>query len=293
MIADYTKDPTLFERYIDLIDEVFPGCRSFALNGMKYKASWPEASIPFIIENGRKIIAHADIFPINSMLNGKEHRGAAIHGVCVKPAYRGKGYFKQLMQKAIDYTQNHFDFSFLFTEKPNLYNHYPYGIKQPEYDFVLNNKIWANTNKPGYNLKALNLNNSDDLNLVHHLFLNRLPLSNQFSLMGKNARTLFILNANSKVLHFLEKLNTLIVFKQTNNILSIEEIVSTQPCQLNDIIKEIPGDFNEVRLQFCPDRFLDEKEYTALAITSTQYLMISKYFSFDGPHFRYPALYWC
>ncbi len=136
MIADYTKDPALFERCINLIDAVFPGCKSFALNGMKYKASWPEVSIPFIVENASEIIAHAGVLPLTLTLNGKL-------------------------------------------------------------------------------------------------------------------------------------------------------------CQLNDIIKEIPGNFTEVRLQFCPDRFLDEKKYTAIAITSTQYLMTSRHFSFDGPHFRYPELYWC
>ena len=293
MIADYTKDPALFERCINLIDAVFPGCKSFALNGMKHGAPWSETSIPFIVENGDEIIAHAGVLPLTLTLNGKEHYSAAIHGVCVKPEYRGKGYFKQLMQEVIDYTQNHFDFSFLCTEKPDLYKNYPYAIRQPEYDFVLNDKIWTNSNKPGYNLRGLNLDNSDDLNLVHHLLLNRLPLSNQFSMIGQNARSLFILNANSKTLHFLEKLNTLIVFKQTNNILYIEEIVSTQPCQLNDIINAIPGNFNEVRLQFCPDRFLDEMEYTTIAIASELYIMTSRHFSFDGPHFRYPELYWC
>ena len=61
MIADYAKDPELFESCINLINECFPGCKEFALNAMKYGASWPEASIPFIIEEQGKIIAHAGV----------------------------------------------------------------------------------------------------------------------------------------------------------------------------------------------------------------------------------------
>lgn len=120
MIADYTKDPKLFERCINLINEAFPGCKEFALNGMKYNASWPEVSTPFIIEEHGEIIAHAGVWPITLILNGRKHQSASIHGVCVKPEHRGKGHFKQLMQEAIHYAEHNFDSSLLFTEKQYL-----------------------------------------------------------------------------------------------------------------------------------------------------------------------------
>lgn len=69
MISDYAKEPKLFERCINLIDAIFPGCKEFALKGMQYKASWAECSTPFIIEGQGEIIAHAGVWPITVMLN--------------------------------------------------------------------------------------------------------------------------------------------------------------------------------------------------------------------------------
>lgn len=97
MIANYANNPKLFERCITLINEVFPGCKDFAYQGIKYNASWPESSIPFVVEANGEVIAHAGIWPLTFMLNGKVHRSASIHGVCVKPEHRGKGYYKQLI----------------------------------------------------------------------------------------------------------------------------------------------------------------------------------------------------
>jgi len=120
MQLNYENDVELFERCITLIDEVFPGCKTFASKGMKYKASWSEKSIPFVIEDKNKVIAHAGLWPITVVVNGTIHKTAAIHGVCVKPEYRGKGYFKQLMNEAMQVGAENFESTILFTNKPYL-----------------------------------------------------------------------------------------------------------------------------------------------------------------------------
>lgn len=291
MIANYAKDPQLFECCMDLINEVFPGCKEFALKAMKYNASWSEASTPFIIEEKGEIIAHAGVLPITLMLNGKKHHTAAIHAVCVKPTYRGKGYFKQLMQEVMQYTKNTFDSSILFTTKPYLYKSYPYTAMLPEYDFIVSENIRSKAENA--DLRILNLDNTDDLNLIHHLLSTRIPLSNQFSVMGKNANTLFVFNTMHGSLYYSDKLNAIIVFETINNTLYIKEIISQKSHQLVDIIRLIPNTFDKVILQFCPDNFLEEKDYTPIMACPENCMMVSETFSFEGKYFRYPELYSC
>jgi GNAT superfamily N-acetyltransferase len=291
MIANYTDNPQLFERCINLINEVFPGCKEFALNGIKYKASWPEGSTPFIVEKNGEIIAHAGVWPLTLMLNGKEHRTASIHGVCVKPEHRGKGYFKQLMQEAMQYVDNHFDSSILFTVKPYLYKSYPYKAMLPEYDFVVSEKLTFKSKDS--DLRILSLDNADDLNLVHQLLSHRVPLSNQLSVINKNGNALFVLNTLHEKLHYSEKLKALIIFKIVNNTLYIKEIVSQKQHQMNDIIESISGHFEKIVLQFCPDNFLDEKDYAAILAGPECCIMVSDKFSFTDKYFRFPELYWC
>lgn len=291
MIADYTNNPQLFERCINLIDEVFPGCKEFALQGIKYKASWPDGSIPFIVEKDGEIIAHAGVWPLTFMLNGKEHQTASIHGVCVKPEHRGKGYYKQLMQEVMQYVDNHYDSSILFTVKPYLYKSYFYKAMLPEYDFMVSDKIRFNPKNS--DLRILSLENSDDLNLVHQLLSNRVPLSNQLSVIHKNGNALFVLNTLHKSLHYSEKLNTIIIFEIINNTLYIKEVVSQKQHQFSDIIELIPTPFDKIILQFCPDNFLDEKDYAPILAGPECCIMVSEKFSFTGKYFRYPELYWC
>jgi GNAT superfamily N-acetyltransferase len=289
MIADYAKDPELFDRCLHLLNEIFPGCKEYALNGMKYKASWAESSTPFIIEEQGEIIAHVGVWPITLMLNGEKHRGASIHGICVRPEYRGKGYFKQLMQEAMDYVEDHFDSALLFTEKPYLFQNYPYKIMLPEYDFMLTKNIKKSTKKS--DLRLLNLDAQQDLSIVHQLLHSRVPLSDIFSII--DGKGLFILNALHKNIYYSENLNTIVIFEIKEGILYISEIICEKQQKISDIISMIPGDFEKVILQFCPDRFLDEEDYTAKLAAPESCVLTSSQFAFKGKYFRYPQLYAC
>jgi hypothetical protein len=128
---------------------------------------------------------------------------------------------------------------------------------------------------------------------VHQLLSNRVPLSNQLSVMNKNGNALFVLNTLQKSLQYSEKLNALIIFEIMNNTLYIKEIVSQKQHQISDIIELIPSQFDKVILQFCPDNFLDEKDYAPILAGPECCIMVSEKFSFTGKYFRYPELYWC
>lgn len=291
MIADYNKDPNLFEKCITFINTIFPGAKEFALKGMHYGASWPETSIPFIIEKNDEMIAHAGVLPLTVILNGKMHQTAAIHAVAVHPLHRGKGYFKQLMQEVMAYIEKKFESSFLETSKPYLYKNYPYKVMLPEYDFVLKKAIKTNPNNS--DLRELNLDNENDLTLLKRLLSNRVSLSNQFSVQGKNANTLFILNAMFGKIWYSERLNAVIIYQVNDETLFIKEIVTEEQLQLQEIIEVIPDLFNKVILQFCPEKLLNETEYEAILAKPENCVMVSPTFKFDGKYFRYPEIYGC
>jgi predicted acetyltransferase len=291
MIADYNKDRNLFEKCITFINTIFPGAKEFAIKGMQYGASWAETSIPFIIEKDNEIIAHAGVLPLTIILNGKMHQTAAIHAVAVNPLHRGKGYFKQLMQEVMTYIEKEFESSFLETSKPYLYKNYPYKVMLPEYDFVVKRDIKANLSNS--DLRTLNLDNEEELTLLRQLLSNRIPMSNQFSLQGKNSNTLFILNAMYGKIWYSERLNAVIVYQINDEMLFIKEIVAEKKLQLQEIIEVVPDSFNKVILQFCPDKFLNENEFEAQLAKPENCVMVSPTFKFDGKYFRYPEIYGC
>jgi predicted GNAT family N-acyltransferase len=297
MITSYTNNLPLFERCIQLIDEVFPGCKEFALNGIKHRAFWYKASTPFIIEENGEIIAHAGIWPITFLLNGKEHHSASIHGVCVKASQRGKGHFQQLMLEVMQYAADNFESSILFTTKPYLYQHYPYQVRLPEYDFIVSDKIQPHLQSPNSDLRILQWDNANDLDIMHNLLSRRIPLSQQLSIIHENGSALFILNMLQKNIYYSERLNLMIVYDIIDNTLYLKEIISEIQYSLTDIIGLIPKTetthYNKIVAQFCPDQFLEEIDYSPILARPECCVMTSDTFSFDNTYFRYPELYWC
>lgn len=291
MIADYSKDKALFEKCITFIDEIFPGCKEMALKGIRYGASWEECSTPFIIEDKGEVIAHAGVWPFTVILNGEKHQTASIHGVCVSQPHRGKGYFKQLMSEAIDYAEKTYQSSLLFTDKPYLYQNYPYKVMLPEYDFVLKK---SNQFSPkDSDLSVLNLENSADLDLVHQLLTSRLPLSNQFGFYGKSANTLFILNSLRRKIAYSKRLNVMIIYEINHDTLHMKEIIMQTKIPLFEILELIPDTVTKVVFEFCPDQFLSEQEYTAVLAKPECAVLVSNRFNFKGQCFRYPEIYSC
>lgn len=83
------------------------------------------------------------------------------------------------------------------------------------------------------------------------------------------------------------------MFEVKEKMLYIMEIISQQQHELSDIISSIPGHFDKVILQFCPDRFLNEKNYTIKLASPECCVMTSSQFIFQENCFRYPELYAC
>ena len=293
MIRNYLKDPKLFEKSIYLIDQVFPGCKELALKSMKYGASWQKASIPFIIEEKGKIIAHLGILPIEIEVNKQKYNTAAIHGICVKEERRGEGCFKHLMLEAMDFINKNFNTSILFTDKPYLYRNYPYKIMLPEYNFLFNKEICSVLHGKKLDLRTLCLDNSNDLKLLYNIFSTRMQMSEQISVLGENSITLFIMNTLCNKLHYSKELNALIIFDIVDNTLYIKEIVSPNNCDFTSIINSIPNAFEKIVFQFCPDQFLEKEDYTAILANPEYCVMASNKFDFQGEYFCYPRLYSC
>jgi GNAT superfamily N-acetyltransferase len=286
MLANYATDHTLFVRCINLIDSIFPGIKNVAMAGMKYNACWDKISLPFIVEENDEIIAHVGIIPFELMLNEKIRHVAAIHGICVKEVFRGKGLFKQLMREALNYIEDNFDAALLFTDKPNLYKPYHFTVL-PEYDFIINA---CDINKIDSDLRILSLDNANNLKIMQDLLSDHLPISNQMSLV--NETTIFVLDNLNKKIYFSSKLNAIIIYEISNNTLYIKDILTKKQYRLSDIVELIPENYDKIILQFCPDKF-SEHTYTPILATPECSIMVSENFNFTGKYFRYPEPYRC
>lgn len=286
MLANYTSDPNLFMRCMNLIDNVFPGVKNMATSAMKYNACWDKTSTPFIIEENGEIVAHLGVIPLKAMLNHKTHHVAALHGICTKEVFRGRGLFKQLMQEAIQYIGNNYDTAILFTDQPSLYTPYKFSIL-PEYDFIIDS---LTIKKTASDLRLLMLDDANDLRIIKELLANHVPLSNQMSLL--NEPTLFVLNNLTNKLFFSQWLHAIIIFEIKERCLFIKDILSQKQLDIDEIVNVVPGEYEKVILQFCPDKF-GSHTYTPIVAQPDGNIMVLDNFNYEGKFFRYPESYRC
>lgn len=250
MQVDYAKDSALFNRAVELIDEVFPGAKKMIAYGNALGARWSEASIPFIFEKQNNIIAHLGIVPITLQLPNTTLKVAALHGICVKEAYRRQGYFRLLMAEALAYIQENFDSSILFTHDPHYYQDFGYQVL-PQDDFAI---TIDHEGSQSTDLRRLYLEQPEDLALFKRLYSDNKANS---AALRVNHEILFILNSQDMKLYYSKKLDAIIAYKH-NKKLYIQEVISASPLSFNDVLAALPEKCNEIILQFYPNKdFLD------------------------------------
>jgi len=285
MIADYALDITLYEQCLTLMDSCFPGVKAMADKGRSRNAYWDKASIPFIVKQGQEIIAHLGLWPFEFIIQGKHYNGVALHGICTKEAFRNKGHFTKLMQEASKFTKENYDFSFLFTDKPYLYEKFGFKVLE-EHDFLYN----FVSKGGGFKIRKMDLDTPEDLNLVQKLYANRVPLSNCFSIAKENVVT--TLNLGFVPVYYIEELDVLIVYQIKEDALYVKDVVARKNYALDEVLSSIPDKFSKVILQFSPDNFL-KIPFNPTPALIDGYIMISKDFEMPCMSFRYPEMQRC
>ncbi len=281
----HATDGVLFERCVNLINEVFPGAKDMITEGKTLGADWQTASIPFVIEKNGHLIAHLGIVPLTFHHAQKNLHVAALHGICVKEAYRGQGYFKQLMMEALAYIQSHFDASLLFTDTCELYR--PFGYQDcPQVDFLIKTpEIAAATSST---LRRLCLQDPADLALFDRLHQHRVELAGSASIRH---RTLYLLNSLDMKLFYAKNIDAIIVYK-AHKKLYIQDVMCSHPFTLPDILNALPEKYPEVILQFNPTELFDSCYETIPAKTQGN-LMICERFVIPHTPFRFSEMARC
>jgi len=286
MLSDYNVDSTLFKRCMPLIDSIFPGCKALAEQGSKYGASWTACSIPFIIEQDQEIIAHLGFIPFDFILDGKSLSVAALHAVCTKPEYRGRGHFKTLMKEALDYANEYCDSVFLFTDTPNLYT--PFHFKTiTQFNFLVQRK---NTSNKKNELRKLSFDIPEDLKIIHRLAKEHLLISNDLHV---KQNVVLLLNMMDASLYYSEKKEFIIAYELKGKMLHIKYIMSQTQYNLDEILSYISKPFENVMLHFCPDKFASI-EYSVIEADTDIFLMTLENLEFNkNKPYRYPNLFKC
>ncbi|CAN7247039.1 GNAT family N-acetyltransferase [Pararhizobium sp. LjRoot238] len=184
---DYFGDPAAWAGLVALLHDTFGIDVS-----IQDRFGGPDpTSMPFAYfdENGI-CVANFSAFSMPMMIDGRLVAAAGFQSGAVRPEWRGRGLYRDLMRRAFNWCDAQgFERGLLLTDKPALYEPCEFKIL-PQHQFSGPPPVAV---QPIGSSRTLSLDNSGDLALVKRLLGERTPVSSIFAVAAQ--MEMFLLNS--------------------------------------------------------------------------------------------------
>lgn len=241
----YFADRSSFLALVDLLREIF-GIDIGLLD--RFGGPDPDA-MPFgYFDAEGRCVANFSAFPMPLLIDGRPTRAVGYQSGAVRPDYRGRGLYRDLMRRAFDWSDSQgFELGLLLTDKPDLYAQYGFrSVVQHLFRGPMP-AVSAQVNARPLSLEA-------DLTLVAAMLEARADVSKRFALRG--ATRTFLLNASFDQdirLAHLPALEALVAWKLEDATLRLLDIAARTMPRLDAVLASLGASADTVEVLFPPD----------------------------------------
>lgn len=250
-LRSFSTEPTLKEGLFDLLELCFPGLKQAEQHNLNLGLSWETVSTPFLFFHNELPVTHVGVLEIPLVVMGEMVRVGGIHGVCTRPEYRRRGYYRQVMEEVLQYCEHRYKTLILTTAQPELYEPFGFRVLQ-EHIFVLRCVLTGGRN--GFRL--LNSKDPGDLQILNRLLEIREPISNVVGVVQEKA--VFAFNEGLRPLYYAPDLDMIVSLELEGTQLKLFDIVAPQIYPLGTLLERLPYRIDEVVIYFSPDRLAVE-----------------------------------
>ncbi|GAC1041382.1 GNAT family N-acetyltransferase [Rhizobium sp. No.120] len=183
----YFDDPAAWNALVDLLQDTF----SIDVSLLDQLGGPDPTSMPFgYFDDEGRCVANFSAFSMPMIINGRAVKAAGYQSGAVRPEWRGRGLYRDLMQRAFAHTTAEgYELDMLLTDKPALYERYGFSIL-PQHIFVAQT---PKLQKSDLTARQLSLEAPDDLRLLKTLLQGRQSVSARFAVVRQTE--MFLLNA--------------------------------------------------------------------------------------------------
>ncbi|RUT01132.1 GNAT family acetyltransferase [Dulcicalothrix desertica PCC 7102] len=282
--SSFSQDTTLISKLFNLLEIVFPGAEltTLAEQARKLGAAWEDASIPFVrFDNDGSLIAHVGVLEIPMRLMGENAIVGGVHAVCTHPDYRRRGYYREIMNEVLDYCDKRYETLVLTTSNPEYYQ--PFGFR-----FIQEHSFTTSINSEGSvnETRLLNINNIDDVRLLHRLLETRAPVSNIVGIV--NEKPLFLVNEATRPMYYFPDLDTIACMSIQDNELKLYDLVAPKIFPLQELVQRIPQPIQSCSIYFSPDSLNTEAQASPEMLDGDSHLMVRGTFTPESQKFMIP-----
>lgn len=184
--SGYFHDAQAFRALADLLRDTF----GIDISVLDRLGGPDPTSMPFgYFDNVGRCVANFSSFSMPLIVDGSMVLAAGYQSGAVRPEYRGRGLYRDLMRRAFDWTDKQgFELGILLTDKPDLYR--SYGFR------TVAQHCFSGKLPPGEGARVcrhLSMENAGDVELIRSILVERMPVSERFAVVGHIAE--FLLNA--------------------------------------------------------------------------------------------------
>lgn len=172
--ASYQSDSALCDRVFSLLETTFPGVGQGRVNADRFGVPWEAGSTPFVVEDRGAVVAHVGLLEIPMRIEGRDVAAGGVHGVATHPQYRGRGYFRSLMEELLAYAAPRHDHLLLTTLHPEYFASFGFRTIAETIG------VADDAQPPTTESRGIDLSDPNDLALIHRLIESRTPLSDDF-----------------------------------------------------------------------------------------------------------------
>ncbi|WP_349957254.1 GNAT family N-acetyltransferase [Rhizobium sp. ZPR3] len=245
---DYFADRAAWSSLVDLLQDTF----SIDVSIQDQFGGPDPTSMPFgYFDSEGRCVANFSAFSMPMVINGRVIKAAGYQSGAVRPEWRERGLYRDLMQRAFARTAAEgYELDLLLTDKPALYERYGFRIL-PQHISV------ARVPKPqksDLTARQLSLETPEDLHMVKTLLQDRQPVSTRFAVVRQ--MEMFLLNASFNSAIRLTALadDTVVAWTFDGATFWILDVVGPAIPSLTTILSALDIEPERIEICFSPDR---------------------------------------
>ena len=209
-------------------------------------------SMPFgYFDEAGRCVANFSAFSMPLVIDGRRARAVGYQSGAVRPEYRGKGLYRDLMQRAFGWAEAEgFELGLLLTDKPGLYE--PYGFRIVEQHMFMGTVPAAATAQP---CRHLSIESDEDVKLIRSILAERMPVSERFAVAGQAVE--FLLNGcfdpSIRLSHMADH-DAVVAWREEAGTFHLLDIAGRDIPSLAQVVSALKPSAERIAVYFSTDR---------------------------------------
>ncbi len=254
--------------YLNLLEDSFPGIKANITRWEALGFIW--SSMPFLKEENGEFVSHVGLLEYPLLIEGRLCKVGALHAVCTKVTHCNQGLASKLIQEALNWAKDHYEFVILFTEIPLFYEKLSFQcIQENRFHLPCQHIKGSKSLTPVISPK--------DNSLFIRSFKERAPISNHVWM--KDSGTIASFNALFATypiywsVYYSSSIDGFISYLLEDKTLHLLDIVASKIPSLELILDHFSTPIDEIYFYFSPD-LLTKTASSELYLYDNGHLMI-------------------